>query len=67
MPMYEFDCRACGQPFEELVFRVAPIEVVRCPTCGSLDVKKKLSAVAARIAGGMSGASAGESCASGSL
>jgi putative FmdB family regulatory protein len=66
MPVYEFDCRMCGQPFEELVFSPARVEEVRCPTCGNLDVKKKLSAVAAMIRdGGPAAASA--SCTSGSL
>jgi putative FmdB family regulatory protein len=67
MPLYEFDCRLCGKPFEELVFSLARAEEVRCPTCGSIDVKKKLSAVAARVSGGASAASGAASCSSGSL
>jgi putative FmdB family regulatory protein len=66
MPIYEFECRQCGQPFEELVFNTGRVREVRCPVCGSDEVKKKLSAVAARVAAGMSYSSAG-ACSSGSL
>jgi putative FmdB family regulatory protein len=66
MPLYEFDCRICGQPFEELIFSHARVEEVSCPTCGSLDVKKRLSAVAARIRDGAVIAGSA-SCTSGSL
>jgi putative FmdB family regulatory protein len=67
MPMYEFDCRECGQSFEELVLSLARVQEVRCPTCDSIDVKKKLSTVAARVPGGTSAVSGAASCAPGGL
>jgi putative FmdB family regulatory protein len=66
MPIYEFDCRECGEPFEELVFNLGRVREVRCPACGSHEVRKKLSAVAARVVGATS-SSGGASCSSGSL
>jgi putative FmdB family regulatory protein len=66
MPIYEFECRLCGRPFEELVFNIGRVREVRCPVCGSDEVKKKLSAVAARVAG-TTASSGVASCSPGSL
>ena len=66
MPIYEFDCQHCGEPFEELVFSASAIKDVTCPSCGSPKIKKKLSTVASRLSGGQSAASAA-SCSSGGL
>ena len=33
MPIFEFSCRDCEQPFEELIFGNDTEDVV-CPTCG---------------------------------
>ncbi len=52
MPIYEFDCPTCGQPFEELVRSLEAIKDVVCPTCGSRKVKRKLSTFAAKVSGG---------------
>jgi|AntDryMetagUQ889_1029465.scaffolds.fasta_scaffold78494_1 putative FmdB family regulatory protein len=42
MPMYEFDCEACGERFEDLV----PLgtQTSECRLCGSGDTKRVLSA-----------------------
>ncbi len=56
MPIYEYQCRDCGEEFEKLLF--GPRQV-RCPRCESEDVRKKFSLF------GMSGvekAAAGASC-----
>jgi putative FmdB family regulatory protein len=66
LPIYEFDCRQCGEPFEELVFQLGREREARCPKCGSQDVKKKLSTLAARVAGGTA-ASTTATCPPGSL
>ena len=50
MPIYEFVCTECGHPFEELVFGMNTSGVV-CPTCGSEQVKKKMSTFASKSAG----------------
>jgi putative FmdB family regulatory protein len=59
MPLYEFDCRACGEPFEELVLSANGIDDVSCPSCGSEDVRKKLSTFATRMSGGVYATPAG--------
>ena len=51
MPMYEFDCPACGQPFEELVCSAEAVKDVICPSCGSHQVKRKLSLFASKVTG----------------
>ncbi|MFP3852790.1 MAG: FmdB family zinc ribbon protein [Anaerolineales bacterium] len=43
MPIYEFDCEQCRQPFEELVLRASQVDQVRCPQCDSDQVRKKIS------------------------
>jgi putative FmdB family regulatory protein len=43
MPIYEYDCPACGKPFEALVYgREQPC----CPACGATNVAKRLSTFA---------------------
>lgn len=40
MPIFDYDCRACGHTFEALVRGgVTPA----CPSCQSADVEKRLS------------------------
>lgn len=43
MPIYEYVCRSCGHPFEELVQSDTK---VACPTCKHEDVERTLSAFA---------------------
>lgn len=43
MPLYEYDCPACRQPFEALVFGA---ERPACPRCGGAEVSKRLSTFA---------------------
>jgi putative FmdB family regulatory protein len=40
MPLYEYQCDACGRRFERLVFHQK--EAVRCPSCSG-DVRKLMS------------------------
>ncbi len=63
MPIYEFACQACGEPFEELVWSASEVDEVVCPHCGSAHVRRKISAFAA-LGGGRS-SSGGDSCAPG--
>ena len=44
MPLYEFDCGACGARFEEIVPAgcTAP-----CPACGGEEVRRAFSPIAA--------------------
>jgi putative FmdB family regulatory protein len=54
MPLYEFECQSCAEPFEELVRTSTAIKDVTCPNCGSHQVKKKLSTFAAKTGDGPS-------------
>ena len=60
MPIFEFKCSECGNPFEELVFGSSA--QVSCPECDSVEVEKMISTFASKIAGG-SNFSAGVSAA----
>jgi putative FmdB family regulatory protein len=68
MPLYEFDCQDCGEPFEELVLSAGRLNDVTCPDCGSTHVKRKLSAIAANInSGGNNTRASAAACAPGGL
>ena len=54
MPIFEFVCSQCGQPFEELVRSATAAGEVICPACGSPQVKKKMSTFASKTSGGSS-------------
>jgi putative FmdB family regulatory protein len=45
VPIYEFVCQSCDQPFEELVgLHVGTEEsAVRCPACGGAEVERVVS------------------------
>jgi putative FmdB family regulatory protein len=43
MPIFEYICQACGQPFEKLV---SSARAVSCPACASPRVEKQISAFA---------------------
>jgi len=65
MPIFEYVCAECGQPFEELVFSTRPLGEVTCPACNSKDVTRKISTFASRLSGGSafsSGSSSSSSC-----
>ena len=66
MPIYEFQCTDCGQPFEELVRSAEAVADVECPSCGSQHVRKKVSIFASKTSGGGSASySTGSSCSTG--
>ena len=69
MPLFEYICEECGESFEKLVRGSSA--TILCPSCASENVRKKLSTLASRIAGGTStstaSVSAGASCAPGGL
>ncbi|MFZ5427642.1 MAG: FmdB family zinc ribbon protein [Thermodesulfobacteriota bacterium] len=46
MPLYEYQCKACGRRFEELVS--ASAGAPPCPACKSADVERILSSVCGR-------------------
>ena len=70
MPIYEYECGACGHIFEEIVF--GSEEAITCPECQSSTIKKLMSSPAAvnsnnDLSSSLSGvsSSAGGSCGSG--
>lgn len=54
MPIFEFECTECGEPFEELVRSATAVEEVVCPCCGGKHVRKKISTFASKISGSAS-------------
>ena len=65
MPLFEFVCSDCNKPFEELVRSANSMDGVKCPTCGSQKISKKISTFASRASGAGSlsfGASSAASC-----
>jgi putative FmdB family regulatory protein len=51
MPIYEYQCQACGKQLEALrKINDAPLQ--DCPDCGEPSLKKKVSAAAFRLKGG---------------
>lgn len=44
MPIFEYQCAACGKEFETLVRNAETIP--ECPACSGTDLRKKLSAFA---------------------
>ena len=66
MPLYEFHCNDCQDQFEELVRSSSAVDEVRCPVCGSSQVRRKVSMFASKVVGGGAVvASAAASCAPG--
>jgi len=46
MPIYEYRCQHCHQPFQKLQPMSAGKEGVTCPSCGSRRVERQLSVFA---------------------
>ena len=49
MPLYEYECRACGHEFEYLT---RAEQSPACPACKSEDLQKQLSVFAVNASGG---------------
>jgi putative FmdB family regulatory protein len=56
MPIYDFECEACGVGFEELVKNAEAAASVRCPQCGAERARRLVSAFASGSSGERSGA-----------
>jgi len=55
VPLYDFECRACGERFEELV---AVEELPECPACGAPQPDRLFSPIAGELRTGLRGAAA---------
>ena len=62
MPIFEFVCTDCEQPFEDLIFGSDTNGVI-CPACGSEQVMKKMSTFSSKIGGDGASLSLGTSSA----
>lgn len=51
MPIYEYQCAACGHAFEALQ-KISDAPLTRCPDCGEEALKKLISAAGFRLKGG---------------
>ena len=51
MPIYEYQCAACGQSHDALQ-KLSDTPLVDCPACGKSALKKKISAAGFRLTGG---------------
>ncbi|MFD0725783.1 FmdB family zinc ribbon protein [Lysobacter brunescens] len=51
MPIYAFECEACGHAFDRLQ-KMSDPDPAECPSCGALRVKRQLTAPSFRLAGG---------------
>lgn len=51
MPIYEYQCAACGHKFETLQ-KISDQPFSKCPDCGKDALKKLISASAFRLKGG---------------
>ena len=51
MPIYAFECAACGHRFDRLQ-KLSDADPVTCPECGQPQVRRQLTAPQFRLAGG---------------
>lgn len=50
MPIYAFECAACGHDFDRLQ-KLADPDPAACPECGAAAVKRRLTAPSFRLSG----------------
>ena len=66
MPIYEYRCNQCGNEFSQFYRSVRAAEeddALRCPTCASADVQRRISRIAVLGAEGDGGSVSEESSA----
>ncbi len=52
MPIFEYECRKCGEIFESFSQRASAAKQPVCPACGSKDAQRIFSVFAGRVEGG---------------
>jgi len=62
MPLYEYICNDCGQPFEKMMRFSEANQIPVCPTCSGSNTKKKLSLFSS--SGNVVNITSGSSCSS---
>lgn len=51
MPIYEYECKACGHQFEAMQ-KMSDAPLTDCPECGKPQLAKLISAAGFRLSGG---------------
>ncbi|EPC04373.1 FmdB family transcriptional regulator [Litchfieldella anticariensis FP35 = DSM 16096] len=51
MPIYEYECKACGHRLEKLQ-KVSAAPLTDCPSCDAAELTRLVSAAGFRLAGG---------------
>ncbi|MCS7315125.1 MAG: zinc ribbon domain-containing protein [Bryobacterales bacterium] len=51
MPLYEYRCKQCGEPFEQLRRLGEADRDVTCPRCGAEEVERLLSVFSQSVRG----------------
>jgi putative FmdB family regulatory protein len=51
MPIYEYECKACGHR-QEVIQKMSDAPLVECPECHKPELKKLISAAGFRLKGG---------------
>ncbi|RUM94134.1 MAG: zinc ribbon domain-containing protein [Thiothrix sp.] len=51
MPIYEYECEACGHKMEKLQ-KMSDEPLIDCPECGKPKLRKLISAAGFRLSGG---------------
>ncbi len=51
MPIYEYECKACGQRLEKLQ-KISAAPLTDCPACEAPELSRLVSAAGFRLAGG---------------
>ena len=51
MPIYAFECAACGHAFDRLQ-KLSDADPAQCPECGEPQVRRQLTAPQFRLSGG---------------
>jgi putative FmdB family regulatory protein len=59
MPLYEYECRECGQVFEKMVRFSEIDQPAECPECKSQDIHKRITTFASTGSSSQSAASSG--------
>lgn len=63
MPIYEYECAACGARFDLLVSRSKAKSSPPCEECGSTDTERVMSGFFGRSGSGEEASGIGSSCA----
>ena len=61
MPIFDFECRECGNKFDLMIFN-ADKDKVKCPKCTSNNIKQLLSGFNTGGSTRSSGPSCGQGC-----